>query len=139
MKGGETVNKAQQYREELLSSQNNYKRKCLLERINVDKKHTKELVTKIEELFRRDYIVGEEIVTVHIIPKVSYPVFGYNLVEQTYSTELPHYLLLMVRYELAKEYGIVFNGLRLTHLFGSYNPQAKEVKIPAHEITLKLF
>ena len=139
MKGGETVNKAQQYREELLSSQNNYKRKCLLERINVDKKHTKELVTKIEELFRRDYIVGEEIVTVHIIPKVSYPVFGYNLVEQTYSTELPHYLLLMVRYELAKEYGIVFNSLKLIHLTGSYNPQAKEVKIPAYEITLELF
>ena len=45
----------------------------------------------------------------------------------------------MVRYELAKEYGIVFNGLRLTHLFGSYNPQSKEVQIPAYEITFKLF
>ena len=138
MKGGEDMEEIKQYKESLLASKSSYEERLLDERLNKDSEIIESIVSRIESLFRRDYIVGEEVVTVHIIPKVSYPVFGYNLVEQTHSTELPHYILLMVRYELAKRYGIIFNGLRLTHLFGSYNPQAKEVKIPAYEITLKL-
>ena len=139
MKGGEDMEEIKQYKESLLASKSSYEERLLEERLNKDSEIMESIVSGIESLFRRDYITGEEVVTVHIIPKVSYPVFGYNLVEQTHSTELPHYMLLMVRYELAKRYGIVFNSLKLIHLTGSYDPQARVVKIPTHEITLKLF
>lgn len=116
------------YKEELNEARAKYEQKRMLDTLEKVSKFNKVVCKQIGNLYRSEYVekqndtvsfclISSNILTTHdLYPSdlvkhgrvVDYESHFANTTKEYMSNFLPHYLLLELRYQLAKEYGLVF-------------------------------
>lgn len=116
------------YKEELNEERAKYERERMLVTLEKDSKFIKVVCKQISNLYRSEYVekqkdivtfclISSNILTTHdLYPSdlvkhgrvVDYESHFANTTKEYMSNFLPHYLLLELRYQLAKEFGLVF-------------------------------
>lgn len=102
------------FKEELLQEKAKRDEEMLLKQIKKDKQIVELLCCRIANIYKNNFFRGKEVVNVYLNLESVRKVKGFarnevglNCVDVGFN--IPQYLLLTIRYNLAKEYGLIFH------------------------------
>mgnify|MGYP007043927111 CR=1 FL=1 len=142
------------YKEELIRGRKEYQERLLEVQIEQDEYFVNDLCSKIVHTYRNNYIRrNKEIVEVYICPSLNGGTWldvdehikaNFVYMSKTHNSQKPHYipkhLVLALRYQLAKEYGLIFTEELSTMQVNCINTSKPphRYKMTINKITIKL-
>ena len=101
------------FKEELIQEKAKRDKEMLLKQIKQDEQMVELICCEIADIYKDNFFQGKEIVNVYLSLELVGKIKGFASGEVgsnwiNFGSNIPRYLLLTIRYNLAKEYGLIF-------------------------------